>query len=106
MAERTVTVCDRRVDNEGAVCGESKAEKCGVCRSDFCLKHRHSHAGFDLRINSGVLHVRIDLGAICQICANTSPTRATEASLKQLLDPHKEEILEILRAQQTAEALK
>jgi Fe-S cluster biogenesis protein NfuA len=104
MAERTVTVCDRLIEPD-TLCGATKTKKCSVCGGDFCAKHMGD--SLLLRVESDRnVRAYVDLGHACQVCANERSTPATEASLKQLLDPHKEEILEILRAQQTAEALK
>jgi hypothetical protein len=103
MAERTVTVCDRLVD--GRACGETKTTKCSVCGGDFCPPHMKGDSML-LRVETGVVRGYIKLGYACQLCAGQRSTPATEESLTQLLSPLKEEILEIFRAQQTAEALK
>ena len=105
MATKTVNVCDYVSHSDGTACTRIAEHKCAVCENDTCSVHTGGGLSTLVR-NRNDLCMTPYRGILCDRCADLKPTAATEQSLRSLLAPLRDQIIEILRAQQTAEALK
>ena len=104
MAVRTLTMCDRKEDANEQTCSTAAVGKCVVCNGDFCA--RHTYNDFTVRVEAEKVFGFADIGPICKQCAYVDATAGTRQAIAALLAPLRDQIAEILRAQQTAEALK
>lgn len=103
MAIRTLTMCDRKIDQEGT-CATAASGKCVVCSGDFCARHLHSDS-IRIRVETGRNYANADIGPICSTCAHLNGFDDRKA-IEDLLSPHRDEIAKIIRAYIVAEGIK
>lgn len=104
MAERTVVMCDRKIDGGGQLCETVARGKCVVCRSDFCGSHLHVD-GLKINVEAGRLYASADIGPICRECAHLNGFN-DKKGIEELLLPHRDQIASIIRAYIVAEGIK